>query len=138
MDMHAVDVKGNEARSVKGHIVVVEDNREIARLLVAVLTGEGYSVTWLEDPWGVLQSISDQRPDLIILDLTLAGVDGQDLLKALRAAPGPQAAVLICSASDLDPALLSLLPPGDILQKPFDLDVLCEKVACLTEGAQTA
>lgn len=68
----------------KSRILVVEDERHIARLLEHVLVKEGYEVTVAHDAERGLELISGVNPDAILLDVVLPGMSGFDLLKKLR------------------------------------------------------
>ncbi|MES1258704.1 MAG: response regulator [Acidobacteriota bacterium] len=66
------------------HVLVVEDERHIARLLDHVLRKEGYAVTAVHDAEKALASIALRAPDAILLDIVLPGMSGLDLLRQIR------------------------------------------------------
>ena len=68
----------------KSRILVVEDERHIARLLEHVLVKEGYEVTVAHDAERGLELIGSAIPDALLLDVVLPGMSGFDLLKKLR------------------------------------------------------
>jgi DNA-binding response OmpR family regulator len=70
--------------SRKGRILVVEDERHIARLLEHVLVKEGYEVAAVSDAESAFDRIGEFCPDAVLLDVVLPGISGLDLLKKLR------------------------------------------------------
>lgn len=101
------------------HILIIEDEQPIRRFLRASLSNEGYRVT--EAPSGMqgLQMATAQPPDLVILDLGLPDLDGQDVLQRLR--EWCTAPVIILSARDQEPQKIKALDHGadDYVTKPF-------------------
>jgi two-component system, OmpR family, phosphate regulon response regulator PhoB len=83
-----VNVKASapsEAR--RGRILVVEDDRHIARLLDYVLTRAGYDLRVVHTAENALIEMADCRPDALLLDLVLPGMTGLEFLRTIRAAP---------------------------------------------------
>lgn len=132
-------------RSQAGHsetIVVVDDTIEIRELLAEVLSLEGFRVVPCPDPLDALDTVVAERPALVIVDLTMAGVDGLTVVDRLAADPRTRATpFLICSGAvseihAVEARIRSL--GGDVLAKPFDLELLIRKVGTLTGTASTA
>jgi DNA-binding response OmpR family regulator len=98
-----------DARARPSRVLVVEDERHIARLLEHVLTREGYSVTVAHDAERAYEMIGDAAPDALLLDVVLPGMSGFDLLKKLRQEPRWAALVVIVLSAQWfnhdDPAL---------------------------------
>jgi CheY-like chemotaxis protein len=67
-----------------GEILVIEDEKFVAELLVLYLTHAGYRARHVADGPAALAAIAEHPPDLILLDLMLPGMDGGDVLAALR------------------------------------------------------
>lgn len=72
---------------MSGHVLIVEDEQNIVESLSFLLRREGIAVTAVLDGAKAIQSISQHRPDLLILDLMLPGVDGFHILREVRAMP---------------------------------------------------
>jgi DNA-binding response OmpR family regulator len=66
------------------NILVVDDDPGVRRLVVDVLETEGYAVRAVEDGFAALRSVQDERPDCIVLDVMMPGMDGHDVLSQLR------------------------------------------------------
>ena len=71
----------------QSHIVVVEDERHIARLLDHVLRREGYAVSTADSAERARELIHGKKPDALLLDLGLPGMSGLDLLREIRRNP---------------------------------------------------
>jgi DNA-binding response OmpR family regulator len=104
--------------------LVVEDEPDIAQLLVLVLEDAGYRLRIASDVRSALGAIGDRRPDLIVCDIHLPAGDGRDLVGRLRAG-GYDRPVVFVSAGFPDG-----LPIGSVfIQKPFDVTCLLGAIA---------
>ncbi len=109
-------------------ILIIDDEPPIRRFLRASLTAEGYGVVEAETGEAGLKLAARQPPDLVILDLGLPDIDGQDVLRRLRewlAAP-----IVILSARDREPQKVEALDNGadDYLTKPFGVGELLARI----------
>src|SRR5215475_10522877 len=68
----------------KGRILVVEDERQIARFIELELTHEGYTVVMAPDGIEALVQARLNRPDLVVLDLMIPRIDGLEVCRRLR------------------------------------------------------
>ena len=68
-------------------ILVVEDDADNRRIVAKVLTGEGYEVIEVATGAEAVAAVHRQRPDLIIMDLALPGIDGWEASRRIKAAP---------------------------------------------------
>ena len=100
------------------HILLVEDDPEIARLVCMFLESENFRVTHIDHGDDALDSIRRQQPDLLILDIMLPGMNGIDICRHARAFCS--APILMLTASDDDITEVSALNLGadDYLGKP--------------------
>lgn len=67
------------------HVLVVEDNPDNQLLASAILERAGFTVDVAESTAGVYERLRDREPDLILMDIELAGEDGLDLTRQLKA-----------------------------------------------------
>jgi two-component system, OmpR family, alkaline phosphatase synthesis response regulator PhoP len=113
-------------------ILVVEDNANLAFGLMTSLELEGHEVVLADDGAAGLRAALETRPDLLILDLMLPGMDGYRVLKALRDA-GAAVPVLILTArgEEADKVLGFRLGADDYVTKPFGLLELLARVGAL-------
>jgi two-component system KDP operon response regulator KdpE len=118
-----------EVHTGKGaRILVVDDERQIRRLLKVALTGHGYEVLEAAGGQEGLQLAVAQRPDLIILDLGLTDTDGLEVLRRLRewsAVP-----VIILSVREQESDKIAALDSGadDYVTKPFGMGELLARI----------
>src|SRR5829696_6339865 len=114
----------------EGRVLVIDDEPMVRETLGQVLTDEGYVVDLAVDGESALDSVHAARPDAILLDLMMPGMNGRQFLQALRDEPAYQAVpVLIMTAVhglEVNPATLGA---SEVVEKPFDVDELLNKVA---------
>lgn len=109
-------------------IVVIDDEKQIRRMLKIALSSAGYDVTEAENGRDGLASVARQQPDLVILDLGLPDMDGKDVLKELREwSPVP---VIVLSVRNQDNEKIIALDYGaqDYVIKPFSVEELLARV----------
>jgi DNA-binding response OmpR family regulator len=83
------------------HILVVEDEVDLREAMVEALTEEGYKVSGAENGQVGLSMALDEHPDLILLDLMMPILDGQEMFRRLRSDEwGRDAKVIILTAMD--------------------------------------
>lgn len=101
------------------HIFVVDDERNIRDLIKKYLQKEGYKVTLFEDGVNLLEEINRLKPDLIVLDIMMPGIDGLELCKAIR--KNNDIPIIFVSAKDeeVDRIIGLELGGDDYLSKPF-------------------
>ena len=116
-------------------IFVVDDDVPIGNLLEELLTGEGYAVRRAYSGTEALLLLERERPDLVLLDLMLPGLSGEELLPEIRDVP---VIVLSAKADVRDKVELLLGGAADYVTKPFDSKELLARVAVqLRKAAQT-
>src|SRR5216117_2617549 len=106
-------------------ILVVDDEVAIREVLIEFLSDHGYAVQGAEDGREALQMAGIVRPQVILLDIAMPGMNCIETLKRLRK-EAPQAAVIMISGhADHDQALQALdLGAYDFIQKPLDFRYL--------------
>lgn len=107
-------------------ILITDDDMHIGNLLEEALTGEGYSVLRAYSGTEAQLLLSKAKPDLILLDLMLPGLSGEELLPHIKDIP-----VIVVSAKADTSDKVGLLLGGatDYITKPFDLPELIARVA---------
>lgn len=118
-------------------VLVVEDNADLAFGLRNNLEIEGHEVELAHDGRAGLAAARTRRPDLVVLDLMLPGLDGFRVLKALREDPEPPP-ILVLSARGEDADKVRGLRMGadDYVTKPFGLLELLARVEALLRRTQ--
>ena len=118
-------------------ILVVEDNADLAIGLRYNLELEGYAVRVAEDGDTALSAAREWAPQLIILDLMLPGIDGFQVLQALRAeGNGVPVMILTARGEEMDKVRGFRLDADQYVTKPFGLLELLERVRSLLRRAQ--
>lgn len=114
------------------HILVVEDEVDLAQMLRMNLTQDGYSCDMVHDGGEAVTAIRKRRPDLVILDRMLPGLSGDDVLASIRReselAKVP-VIMLTAKAEDSDQLAGFELGADDYVTKPFAIKVLLARVA---------
>jgi DNA-binding response OmpR family regulator len=117
-------------------ILVVDDDRLIARMLVEYLTMSGFQATSEPDGLRALQHVDLRPPDLILLDLMLPVVTGVEVAERLRKDPANRhIPILAITAIDEPDEFADVLMIDAIIQKPVDLDVLGRRIAELLNAS---
>jgi two-component system response regulator MprA len=121
---------------MKERILIIEDDEGIVRVLRRALTYEGYQVETALDGESGLAQARELRPDLIILDLMLPGMDGLEVTQRMRTEGNIP--ILMLTAKDTINDRVQGLDAGadDYMTKPFDLDELLARVRALLRRTQ--
>jgi len=112
-------------------IAVVEDESELASLIDYNLSRQGFQTLTLNGSEGALKSLEQWRPDLIVLDVMLPGMDGFDLCRLIRQSPalGRTPVLFLTARSDEVDRVLGLEIGGDdYMTKPFSPRELIARV----------
>lgn len=120
-------------------ILVVEDNKKLARFLHRALTEEGYVVDLVDEGNAALERVASLKYDLVILDWMLPDLDGLAVCRALRARRSSVPVLMLTARADVTERIAGLnAGADDYLPKPFDLGELMARVrACIRRGTQT-
>lgn len=104
-------------------ILVVEDDRKMRDALLQIMKREGYRVEGAESGESALAKVRVESFDLVITDLKLPGIDGMDVLQAVRNARPETAVVMITAFASVDSAVEAMKQGAeDYIAKPFHLD----------------
>jgi len=123
-------------------ILVVDDDERVRTLLSWQLEAEGFAVRCAADGAGALERINRERPDLVVLDLSLPGVAGLDVLRWVRCQDGPLLVsplpVIILSGrtGETDRIVGLDLGADDYLVKPFSPGELAARIRSVLRRAR--
>ncbi|MBN1249067.1 MAG: response regulator transcription factor [Anaerolineae bacterium] len=119
-------------------VLVVDDDQRLLKMLRRTLSYEGFQVTTATDGQEALDSIYEDRPDIVVLDWMMPELDGVEVLKALRD-QGDDTPVLMLTARDAVQYRVEGLERGadDYLIKPFESIELVARVRALLRRAGT-
>ncbi|MDH4112984.1 MAG: response regulator transcription factor [Actinomycetota bacterium] len=109
-------------------ILIVEDEMQIARTLRDFLEVAGFEVTAVGDGTAALASVRGDRPDLIVLDLGLPGIDGLDVARELRHTSATPIVMLTARGEESDRIVGLEIGADDYLVKPFSPKELVARV----------
>ncbi len=113
-----------------GRVLVVDDEPMVRDTLGQVLVDEGYIVDTAVDGDDALDRVHAARPDAILLDLMMPGMNGRQFLQALRNEPAyAHVPVLIMTAVHGLEVNLASIGASEVVEKPFNVDDLLNKIA---------
>jgi two-component system OmpR family response regulator len=121
-----------------GHILIVDDQREICDLVQEYLSGEGYRVSTAQDGAGMRKVMGQSPVDLVILDLMLPGEDGLTLARVLRQETPNVAIIILTGRGEIVDRIIGLeMGADDYLPKPFHLRELLARVKSVLRRASS-
>jgi two-component system, OmpR family, response regulator len=117
-------------------ILLVEDEQRIADFVRSGLAERGFSVRHCDDGEAGLQQARNGSFDAIVLDIMLPGLDGLDVLKAIRKGGDPTPVILLTARNELGDRIAGLdLGADDYLAKPFFVEELAARIHALVRRA---
>lgn len=122
----------------KQRILIVDDERQITRVLSRGLTTKGYEVHVAADGEAALQTFSDWHPDLIVTDLSMPNMNGLELCRRLRGFS--DVPIIVLSVKGEERAKVEALDAGadDYVTKPFGIDELLARIRANLRRAPAA
>jgi DNA-binding response OmpR family regulator len=123
--------EGGAVRSGRS-VLVVEDEEAIAEAVRARLASEGYDVRVAADGPEALRAAEAERPDLVVLDLMLPGMDGLEVCRELQKDDWVPVLMLTARTDEADKIAGFAVGADDYLTKPFSLRELVARVRAIT------
>ncbi|MCM2413064.1 response regulator transcription factor [Streptomyces sp. RKAG290] len=121
-----------------GHVLVVDDDPTVAEVVAGYLSGAGYDVARAADGPAALEHFGRRRPDLVVLDLMLPGMDGFEVCRRMRA-HGRVPVIMLTARGDEDDRILGLeTGADDYVTKPFSPRELVLRVDSVLRRARAA
>jgi DNA-binding response OmpR family regulator len=112
------------------HILIAEDDRNIAAGLVDTLESEGYRATATHDGDQALKALAAEHFDLVLLDIMMPGKSGYDVCRAIRAKDRNLPVIMLTAKSEeIDKVLGLELGADDYVTKPFGVRELLARIA---------
>lgn len=115
-------------------VLIVDDNEDSARTLGWAIEAEGHAVTVCLDGQSALDKVGSLRPDVILLDLGMPGMNGLEVARALRADPATRDVRIVAQTGWSDPSARQRTAETGFdlhLVKPVNLTVLNDMLAML-------
>ena len=125
---------------IRGSVLVVDDEPTIAEVVSRYLERAGYSTRVAADGTHALQAMANQRPDLVVLDLMLPGIDGLEVMRRMRERDHERVAVILLTAKgeESDRVIGLRLGADDYVVKPFSPAELVARVDAVLRRVDTA
>ena len=110
-------------------LLIVDDSAALLEVMKNILERNGYTVKTLNRAPDIYKEISEFKPDLLILDIYLAGEDGREICKELRRnVETKDLCILVFSASPKTLEDYNSYRADDFIEKPFDITNLLRKI----------
>ena len=119
-------------------ILVLEDERQLARHITQALTRHGHNAAPFHDGAEGLKAAIEHPPDLVVLDLNLPGLEGLSVLAGLREAGSPARVLILTARGEVDQRIKGLnAGADDYMAKPFSMDELVARIEALGRRGAT-
>ena len=117
------------------HILIIDDDAHISNVLEETLINEGYRVSHAYSGTEALFVLSQTKPDLVLLDLMLPGLNGEDVLPHIKGIP----VIVLSAKADIDNKVDLLLGgAADYITKPFHTKELLARIAVQLRNTSAA
>jgi CheY-like chemotaxis protein len=114
-------------------ILLVEDDTDLAQLYRGVLRMAGFDTQHVADGWSALRAIDDERPDVLVVDIHVPGLRGDELLTELSSHPETRhIPAIVVTGTDID---LAVAQVKQILPKPCAPERLVSVIERFAEAA---
>ena len=119
----------------KGKVLVVDDAPDTLEIIQKLLHYEGYDVTMASTGEEGVKKVEEERPDVVLMDINLPGIDGTEALRRIRIINPHQCVVMLTAFATVDNAVYALKEgASDFVKKPFENEHLIHIVnQCLEQ-----
>lgn len=119
----------------KGKVLVVDDASDTLEIIQKLLRYEGYDVTVASTGEEGVKKVEEEKPDVVLMDINLPGIDGAEALKQIRTINPQQGVVMLTAFATVENAIYALKEGAfDFLKKPFENEHLIHTVnQCLEQ-----
>ena len=121
----------NETEDTRGHILLIDDDQEVAKIVVRFLRSEGYDIQYATTGRAGLDIIERESPDLLLLDVSLPDINGFEICRRLRSSPRTEQlnVIMLTGRGSVDARVAGLESGADdYLTKPFDPQELLARI----------
>ncbi|MCL4140098.1 UNVERIFIED_CONTAM: hypothetical protein GTU68_011671 [Idotea baltica] len=124
---------------VQKKILVIEDEGAVREGLVENLRFEGYDVIWRDNGLSGLEAFEQEKPDLVVLDVMMPGLDGLEVCKRIRSAQRVTPIIMLTAkCSEVDKVVGLELGADDYLTKPFGMRELFARIKAALRRSEFA
>lgn len=115
----------NRPRPVRARVLVVDDELEVRKMLSEHLQEKGYEVQEAGDAVEALARMPEYRPNIVLLDLMMAGIDGMEALHRIKEMAPETCVIMVTAIEEIETARTALgRGASDYVTKPFSLQYL--------------
>jgi DNA-binding response OmpR family regulator len=113
------------SRPVRARVLVVDDELEMRKMVSEHLHEKGYDVLEAADGEEALARVPEYRPNIVLLDLMMAGISGMETLRRIKAMAAETCVIMVTAIEEIETAQTALgLGASDYVTKPFSLQYL--------------
>jgi DNA-binding response OmpR family regulator len=123
---------------MNARILLVDDETPILDLVRGYLEREGYAVSTVEDGLAAVEHVRNERPDVVVLDVMLPGLDGFEVLRQIRTFSDAYVLMLTARSDEMDRIVGLSVGADDYLVKPFSPRELVARVKALLRRPRAA
>lgn len=116
-------------------VLVVEDDRSVRETLGIVLESYDYTADLVEEGEQALKYLESTWPDVMLLDLTLGGISGEELYRLIRERFGSAPPTIVLSAAQQGATRTQQMPGAKFLAKPYTLEQLIGSIRSISKSA---
>lgn len=120
------------ARITGVNILLVEDDASVAASVIDGLKGEGFQVNHVSTGREAIASVETHQPELVLLDLGLPDIDGQQVCRTIRAGSSVPIIILSARSEEVDRVLALEFGADDYLVKPFGMRELVARIRAVS------
>ncbi len=122
-------------KEIRGKVLIVDDAPDTLEIIQKLLRYEGYDVTLASTGEEGVKKVEEEKPDVILMDINLPGIDGTEALRRIRAIHPLQCVIMLTAFATVDNAILALKEgASDFVKKPFENEHLIHIVnQCLVK-----
>ena len=113
-------------------VLLVDDERAILKVISIKLRVSGYEVVTAVNGQEALELIESAKPDIVLLDVIMPGIDGFEVLRKLRTSS--QLPVIVFSARTENSQKALALGANDFMPKPFDVDEMVRRIQTILDN----
>jgi two-component system, cell cycle response regulator len=131
-------VENSEQKISKGKVLIVDDAPDTVEIIKKLLVFEGYDVLTTSTGEEGVQKVEQEKPEIILLDISLPGIDGNEALKRIRKVDPIVSVIMLTAFATVDNAISALKEgASDFIKKPFENEHLVHLVNQCLEKYQT-
>ena len=120
-----------------GKVLVVDDEPDVRQLLYDFLSGRDYEVVLASTGLEAIDRVERERPDLVLLDVAMPGMDGVEALERIAAIDLSVRVIMVTANADIGlTSRLLAMGAVDYIPKPFDLEYLEQAVSIQLAASQ--